>query len=520
LLSINPSGSEAIKFNNFINNPNSNLNIKRPNLKYEKDTVSFSAKKTKEKDPNSKVSFAEGAKLVLSGAAHRVKDMLLYPFKHPVSAIMTGALTSLAMCALPLIGISTTTGAAALGAAFGAFSIFNVAKNVKNAVSSHKENNNGQFRHDLKEIGASSVDLAFSARLLKRNLRTLRHQFKYGKIGLNKDLINDLRNQKGFSKKYKSINNANSKINAGINKYAGIDDLQRELKFSDDVKKEYLKLYDIEDNEEFASQAYKRLVTDLGYTESNRSYAPVLVFDTSENKNQVAAYGLDNNMVTVNIKNLKLYDKNGILGALRHELQHFQQMVDIERTQNLGLEKMQMFGKKANNKMALNELETNADLSSLTKEEAEAYIKSFKEMLEQPETTFTKNPRKEFINGRWYSDLTSYDPIMLNSKDRYNLFTNIRKIAEHQGKIKPRTKAGRKAKKFFNGYVNYTTVPPRKDCKNIFEYIVKYFKYTFNYMEIDARNAEYTITPVANGARSDCAVGTIFANGMKTANKD
>jgi len=492
---------------------------KSPNLKYEKDTVSFSGKKAKEAD-NSKVGFFEGAKLVLGGAKDRIKDMLLYPIKHPVSAIITGAITSLAMCALPLVGISTAAGAAALGVGFAAFSAFNMAKNVKNAISSHRENNNGQFRHDLKEIGASSVDLVFSARLLKRNLRNLRHQFKYGKIGPNKDFIEDFKNQKGISNKLKSLNKSNSKINAEINKFAGIDDLQRELKFSDDVKKEYLKLYDIEDNEEFVSQAYKRLTTDLGYRDSKRNNAPLLVFDTSENKNYVAAHSLDNNMVIANIENLKLYDKNSILGALRHELQHFQQMIDIERTQNLGLEKMQMFNKKTNNKIALNELETNADLSSLTKEEAEAFIKSFKEMLEQPETTFTKNPKKEYINGKWYSDLASHDPIMLNSKDRYNLYTNIRKIAQEQGEIKPGTKAARRAGKFFNAFVNYTEKPYRKDCKNIFEYIVKCFKYTFNYIEIDARNAEYTITPLLDGMEANCIMGTMQANLIKSSERN
>lgn len=511
MLNITPAN---IKTNDYKYNKKAALYI--PKLEYKADSISFSGKKNTGK----KVSLFEGAKLVLGGAKDRIKDLVLYPIKHPVETVITGAVTTLAMSALPLIGISTFTGAAALGVAFAAFGTFNMAKNVKNAVNDFKAEDNEKFIDDLRAIGGSCIDIALCAKSIKKNLSTLRHQFKYGKIALNKDLINDFKDKKKISEKLKTISNANSKINAQINKFAGIDNLQRELKFSDEIKQEYLKLYDIEDNEEFISQAYKRLTTDLGYRNAERNNAPILVFDTSTNKNYVAAHYLDGNMVIVNKKKIKLYDKNSILASLRHELQHFQQFIDIERTQNLGLEKMCMLEKDTNNKAALRELETNADFSSFTKEEAETYIRNFKEALKQPETTFVKNPKKEFMGGRWYSDFNSFDPIMLDSKDRRNLFTNIRRIAQEQGKIKPDTKAAKRTGRLFNGWINYSQAPYRKDCKNIFDYAVKFYKYYFNPMELDAQAAEETIIPFSLPVWSDFIFGAAYVNEIKSTKKD
>ncbi len=514
MLNINPVSTKTADYSKY-----NNIAAKKVlNLEHKTDSVSFSGKKNAEK--KSKTGFFEGVKLVLGGAKDRIKDLVLYPIKHPVETIITGAVTTLAMSALPLIGISTFAGAAALGVAFAAFSTFNMAKNVKNAVGDYRAENDEKFRDDLRKIGGSCVDIALCTKSTKKNLRTLKHQFKYGKIALNKDLINDFKDKKKISEKLKTISSANSKINTQINKFAGIDKLQRELKFSDEIKQEYLKLYDIEDNEEFVSRAYKRLTTDLGYRNAKRNNAPVLVFDTSTDKNYIAAHDLNNNTIIINRKNAELYDKSNILASLRHELQHFQQHVDIERTQGLGLEKMYMLEKESNNQRALYELETNADFSSSTEEKAEAFIRNFKETLEQPETTFIKNPHKEFTDGKWHSDFSSYDPIMLNSKDRRNLFTNIRKIAQEQGEIKPGTKAAKRSKKLFDAYVNYSEAPYRKNCKNIFDYAVKFYKYYFNPMEVDAQLAEEVITPFSFYMWKDFIFGTAHVNKIKSTGKD
>lgn len=152
------------------------------------------------------------------------------------------------------------------------------------------------------------------------------------------------------------------------------------MKFSDEIKQEYLKLYDIKDNKDFINQAYNRLITDLKYKQNGKNNAPVLIFDTSKDKNYSAAYDMYTNSVCVNLENNKNSGKDIILSALRHELRHFQQKINIERTKGLGLEKLAMKYKKGNNIWALKELES-ADYSKITPEEAQAYKNFFKETL-------------------------------------------------------------------------------------------------------------------------------------------
>lgn len=515
MLSVNTVNNKAQYPNSFCGSSN----IKGQKLEYKKDEVSFTKNKSAGNDDNSKVGFLEGAKLVLGGAGNRIKDMFLYPLKHPLISAAAGIVTTATMCALPLIGISSVTGAAVLGVGFAALSTLNMAKNIKNAVKSYKENNNNELRKNLKEIGGSCVDIALSTRTFKKNIINIKNQFKYGKIGFRKDFANDFKNQKGIMKKLSSLNKSNAKINGEINKIAGIDALQKELKFSDEIKREYLKLYDIKDDKEFINQAYKRLTTDLGYRNNSKNNSPVLIFDTSTGKNYVAAYDVYSNSVCVNLENIENCSKNEILSCLRHELQHFQQKIDIERTRGLGLEKLSMQGKEKNNIWALEELEKNANFDGMSSEDIEIYKNSFKSALKHNEAIFAKNPKKEFINGNWHSNFDDFDPCMFNAKDRHNLFTNIRNIAKEQGEIKPGTKAAKKAQKMYNGYLNYTTAPYRKDCKNYFDYIKRLYRYYFNYNETDAGKHQNVITPFTNDIRVDAAVGTIHSLNMLSMNK-
>ncbi len=506
-----------IRIQNYNNRQHSTA-VRKPHLEYKCDKTFFCGNKTKNSDDDSKIGFIEGAGLFLGGACGRIKDMALFPLKHPVMAVTAGIITTGAMCTLPLMGISSVAGAAILGTGYAIFSAFNMIKNVKNAVQSFKENDNVKLRKDLKEIGASCVDAVISAKTFKNNIGNIKNQLKYGKIGFRKDFAEDFKNQKGLSKKISSLNESNKKINSQINKFAGIDGLQKELKFSDDVKQEYLKLYDIKDDKEFINKAYNRLTLDLGYNKGGKN-SPILIFDTSKDKNYIAAYDKYSNSVCVNLEQLEKCDRSRFVSILRHELQHFQQMIDIERTKGLGIEKLEMLGKKKNNEWALEELEKNCDFGAMAPEDIEVYKNAFKKTLKHPEAIFVKNPKKEFIDGSWYSNFNDSSPILLDSKDRYNLFNNIRKLANEQGEIKPYTKASRKARKLFNSALNYTEAPYRKDCKNYFEYMQKYLKYIFNYKEVNARHHETIAAPFAEDISTSSAIGALNIFNIQSLNK-
>ena len=201
-------------------------NIKKneyiPSL-YKEQLDSFNLTNVQEQQP---VTFKEGVKLAGKGFLNQAKEMLSSIIKHPIRTIGAVAATSLALSALPLIGITTAAGASALALVFAGVSIFKTAKDVTQIIKDNKNGNYNSMRNNLEKLGGDSLNLAMSLPFVPKAIKQVNRTIKYGKttIGLNKELINGLKNIKSVKDIPFEFNKADLKINYEmIAKEMGLD---------------------------------------------------------------------------------------------------------------------------------------------------------------------------------------------------------------------------------------------------------------------------------------------------------
>lgn len=94
------------------------------------------------------VTFKEGAKLVGKGFLNQAKGIASSIFKHPIRTVGAIATASLALSALPLIGITAATGASVLALGFAGISVF---KTAKDAIQVIKDNKKWQLQFNEKQ---------------------------------------------------------------------------------------------------------------------------------------------------------------------------------------------------------------------------------------------------------------------------------------------------------------------------------------------------------------------------------
>ena len=143
---------------------------------------------------NEKITFKEGLSLFGKGAWNKIKEMGAAIIKHPVKTIATIGVTTAAIAALPLIGISAATGAAAAALVFGGIAIAKTTKDVVETVDDYQDGRYDEVRQDLQDLGGDSVDLALSLPFMPKAFKQVSRTMKYGTstIGLNKELIKGL----------------------------------------------------------------------------------------------------------------------------------------------------------------------------------------------------------------------------------------------------------------------------------------------------------------------------------------
>jgi len=269
--------------------------LRTPNNALERDKVSFSANK---EASNEKVTFGEGIKLVAKGFWNKVKDIAKTVIHHPVKTLGAIALTTAGLAALPLIGISTATGAAVLAIGFAALA---VGKTIIHTTQAIKHNNNSEYnkvREDLQKIGGDGLDLALSVPFVPKAINAVKRQIKYTSNGLkpvfNKDLWSDLKITKGLWNKIKEFTKADLRI------------------------------------------AYEQHVNEMGLR-----IFPELKFAGMQGAN--GGFTPLAGEITINTKS-KLFNpffRNIYDGILKHELKHFKQYKQMARTEGIGIEGIQ-----------------------------------------------------------------------------------------------------------------------------------------------------------------------------------
>ena len=280
---------QSTRTNNNIKNNEYNPSLHKEQLD------SFELTNTREQKP---VTFKEGARLVGKGFLKQAKGIVSSIFKHPIRTIAAVAATTLALSALPLVGITAATGASVLALGFAGISIFKTAKDAIHVVKDNKNGNYDSMRNNLEKLGGDSLNLALSLPFVPKAIKQVKRTIKYGTttIGLNKELIGDLKNIKSIKDAPFEFNKADLKINYEmIAKEMGLK-IKPELVFKDM-------------NPLFAG-----------------AYEPVS--GTME---------INNLYLKPGFKALAKLSKMDSETLLRHELEHFKQFSDIARSEEYGI---------------------------------------------------------------------------------------------------------------------------------------------------------------------------------------
>jgi len=270
----------------------------------EEDMFVKTVEQPKEENPNGeKVGFFEGLKLIGKGFVNKAKNMITSVFKHPIKTIAAVGLTTLALSALPLIGITAATGAAVLALGFAAFAVTKTIVDVVETVKDNKEGRYNEVREDLEKIGGDGVDLALSLPFVPKAAKQVTRFAKYGTstVGVNSELISNLKNAHSAKDVSLELAKAEAKINYEM--------IGNEMGLA--VKpKMVFKKFETEPGQ-MVGGAYEPTTGELQINEGmltgqNRALAKKFHFDTET--------------------------------IMRHELEHFRQFSDIARTEGIGIE--------------------------------------------------------------------------------------------------------------------------------------------------------------------------------------
>lgn len=262
---------------------------------YEEHQDSFNPINIQEQQP---VTFKEGAQLVGKGFLKQAKGIVSSVFKHPIRTVAAVVTTSLALSALPLIGITAATGASVLALGFAGISLFKTAKDAIQVIKDNKNGNYDSMRNNLEKLGGDSLNLALSLPFVPKAIKQVNRTIKYGTttIGLNRELIGSLKNIKSAKDIPFEFNKADLKIN------------------------------------------YEMIAKEMGL-----KIKPKLVF---KDMNPLYGGAYEPMSGTMEVNNLYLkpgYKTLAKLGKmdneamLRHELEHFKQLSDIVRSEKYGI---------------------------------------------------------------------------------------------------------------------------------------------------------------------------------------
>jgi len=281
-------------------NPNNRANLHV----LQNDSVSFSGSDKNSEAKSEKVSFGEGIKLIGKGFINKVRDIGKSIIEHPLKTLALVGGTTLALAALPLIGITAATGGAVLALGFAAYASVNTAKDVVKTIKHNKEGDYDAVRQDLQNIGGDGVDLALSLPFVPKAINQVKRYAKYGTstFGINKELIANLRNAKN------------------------INDVSLEF-----AKAKTLIDYEMVGNEMGLSVKPKIVFKDLPVDPNKAILAGAYEPTTAElqiNKNMLIGKG----------KLLAKMTKVDMEAIIRHELEHYRQFSDIARTEGIGIE--------------------------------------------------------------------------------------------------------------------------------------------------------------------------------------
>ena len=196
-----------------------------------------------------KIGLGEGVGLFFKGIVKQGKDIVSAIFQHPIRTLAAVGGTTAALFALPLVGIPTAVGGAALALGFAGLATFNGAKHAIQFVKNNEAGAYDKARENLEQLGGDSVDLALSAPFVPKALKEIKNFAKYGKVAVNTQAIKSLIREKGLSAKWEVLKDANKEASRVINynqaAEAELAKLQGITKAEKAKIKQYIKDYNV-----------------------------------------------------------------------------------------------------------------------------------------------------------------------------------------------------------------------------------------------------------------------------------
>lgn len=413
---INPAGNQPL-FGMKKNNPqteNTTINITTSPIK-----DSFS----KSSSLQEKISIDEGAGLILKGFGSKIKEIAKTIVKHPIKTAGIVAGTTLALAALPLIGISSLVGASVLTIGFGALAIGKAVSHTYKAITNNKTGEYDKARQNLRDLGGDTLDLALALPFIPKSLQQIKNQFKYSAgIQYNKALFDTLKNTKGLLPKLKELSKADLKI------------------------------------------LYGQHINQKGLT-----VAPELKFMEMPMKNMAAMNPKTGEML-VDSRGLNILSTNKYNGLLKHELTHFDQFSTVARAEKVVMDGQKMSGFDALKKSCI-------EKADKAKKMMDENMKMTREVLEDLKSSpskgrfeklFTTKMRENIERGIKFSKQQDFSPTINET-----FWKNV--IKENGGIIKEGTQEAQKAQEYLNAWTNYPTSP-----------MLEPFKYFSNLLEKEA----------------------------------
>lgn len=275
---------------------NKTVKTDKPKTTVKTEKTNKSVKTDKPKTAEKEVGWKEGLSLLGKGFFNKVKNMGKAIIKHPIKTLATAAVTTAAIAAAPLIGVTSATAGAAVAIGYAAYAVGKTVAHGVETYKDYKEGRHNEVREDLQELGGDGVDLALSLPFLPKAIGQMTRFVKHGTstIGFNTELIADLKTCHNVKDVAVSFAKANTKIDYNmITNEMGLK-VKPELSFRKDLPNDFGAAFDPSSGE-------------LYVNENN-----LLTPKTAPNAN--------GKMVRTSNEAL-----------LRHELEHFQQSIDMVR---------------------------------------------------------------------------------------------------------------------------------------------------------------------------------------------
>lgn len=200
----------AIKFETKVKTEKTNKPVKTDKPEQTNKSVKTDKPKTAEKE----VGWKEGLSLLGKGFFNKVKNMGKAIIKHPIKTLATAAVTTAAIAAAPLIGVTSATAGAAVAIGYAAYAVGKTVAHGVETYKDYKEGRHNEVREDLQELGGDGVDLALSLPFLPKAIGQMTRFVKHGTstIGFNTELIADLKTCHNVKDVAVSFAKANTKI--------------------------------------------------------------------------------------------------------------------------------------------------------------------------------------------------------------------------------------------------------------------------------------------------------------------